>query len=137
MKASRRVRRRGRRCSPRIAAVGQRSRRASKRAEPVNEMVSTEEKGRKLGESVSAQIRARFGVVQDEAVHGSVTLVGTVVALQTGKPNLPWTFIVLDTDGVNAFASPSRSSTSRAARSRSCRAKRSSQACSGMRSATS
>jgi Zn-dependent protease with chaperone function len=77
-----------------------------KRAKQVNDMVWTEEKERKLGESVSMQLRTRFGVVQDPAVHKYVTLVGTVVAQQTSKPNLPWTFIVLDTDGVNAFASP-------------------------------
>jgi beta-barrel assembly-enhancing protease len=77
-----------------------------KRAKQVNDMVWTEEKERKLGESVSTQVRARFGVVQDPAVHQYVTLVGTVVAQQTSKPNLKWTFIVLDTDGVNAFASP-------------------------------
>ena len=29
-----------------------------------------------------------------------------MVAQQTERPKLPWTFIVLDTDGVNAFASP-------------------------------
>src|SRR6202008_3388780 len=28
------------------------------------------------------------------------------VAKETDRPDLPWTFIVLDTDGVNAFASP-------------------------------
>jgi Zn-dependent protease with chaperone function len=77
-----------------------------KRAKQVNDMVWTEEKERNLGESVSTQLRARFGVVQDPAVHEYVTLVGTVVAQQTSKPNLKWTFIVLDTDGVNAFASP-------------------------------
>jgi beta-barrel assembly-enhancing protease len=77
-----------------------------KRAKQVNDMVWTEEKERALGESVSTQIRTRFGVVQDPAVHTYVTLVGTVVAQQTSKPNLRWTFIVLDTDGVNAFASP-------------------------------
>jgi beta-barrel assembly-enhancing protease len=77
-----------------------------KRAKQVNDMVWTEEKERKLGESVSTQLRTRFGVVQDPAVHKYVTLVGTVVAQQTSKPNLKWTFIVLDTDGVNAFASP-------------------------------
>ncbi|MGH9314996.1 MAG: M48 family metalloprotease [Vicinamibacterales bacterium] len=77
-----------------------------KRAKQVNDMVWTEEKERKLGESVSTQLRTRFGVVQDPAVHKYVTLVGTLVAQQTEKPNLKWTFIVLDTDGVNAFASP-------------------------------
>jgi len=60
----------------------------------------------KIGASVSEKIRVRFGVVQDPAVHKYVTLVGTVVAQQSERPALPWTFIVLDTDGVNAFASP-------------------------------
>jgi predicted Zn-dependent protease len=35
-----------------------------------------------------------------------VTLVGTVLARQSERPNLAWTYIVLDTDGVNAYASP-------------------------------
>jgi predicted Zn-dependent protease len=60
----------------------------------------------KLGSDVSLKIRQRFGVVQDPAVHKYVTLVGTLVAKETERPDLPWTFIVLDTDGVNAFASP-------------------------------
>jgi hypothetical protein len=77
-----------------------------KRAKQANDMIWTDEKERQLGESVSAQIRARFGVVQDQAVHKYVTLVGTTVAQQSSRPNIPWTFIVLDTDGVNAFASP-------------------------------
>jgi beta-barrel assembly-enhancing protease len=65
-----------------------------------------EQEERKIGEDVSAKIRARFGVVQDEAVHKYVTLVGTALAQQSERPKLNWTFIVLDTDGVNAFASP-------------------------------
>ncbi len=59
-----------------------------------------------IGQKVSDSLRARFGVVQDKAVHKYVTLVGTVLAQASSRPNLPWTFIVLDTDGVNAFAAP-------------------------------
>jgi predicted Zn-dependent protease len=66
----------------------------------------TEEEERKIGEDVSAKIRQRFGVVQSVPVHKYVTLVGNVLARQSERPNLAWTFIVLDTDGVNAFASP-------------------------------
>jgi predicted Zn-dependent protease len=66
----------------------------------------SEEEERKIGEDVSAKIRQRFGVVQDPAVHKYVSLVGTLIARQSERPNLAWTFIVLDTDGVNAFASP-------------------------------
>jgi len=65
-----------------------------------------EEDERKIGADVSAKVRARFGVVQDTAVTKYVTLVGMTIAAQTERPNLQWQFIVLDTDGVNAFASP-------------------------------
>src|SRR5580765_6593843 len=66
----------------------------------------TEEEERKIGQDVSAKIRQRFGVVQNVPVHKYVTLVGLTLARQSERPGLPWTFVVLDTDGVNAFASP-------------------------------
>jgi beta-barrel assembly-enhancing protease len=66
----------------------------------------TQDEEVKLGASVSLRIRRRFGVVQDPSVHKYVALVGTLLAQQTERPNLPWTFVVLDTDGVNAFAAP-------------------------------
>ena len=59
-----------------------------------------------LGAEVSTRIRARYGVVQDQAVHRYVTLVGTALAQASSKPALAWQFIVLDTDAVNAFAAP-------------------------------
>jgi predicted Zn-dependent protease len=59
-----------------------------------------------LGADVSAKLRQKYGVVQDQAIHKYVTLVGTVLAQASSRPNLHWTFIVLDTDGVNAFAAP-------------------------------
>src|SRR5947207_9267920 len=66
----------------------------------------TEQEELQIGADVSAKVRQRFGVVQDAAVTKYVTLVGTNLAQQTERPKLPWTFIVLDTDGVNAFAAP-------------------------------
>jgi predicted Zn-dependent protease len=69
-------------------------------------LVFTDEEEHQLGQQVSDQLRARFGVVQDRAVHKYVTLVGTVLAQQSSRPTLAWKFIVLDTDGVNAYASP-------------------------------
>jgi predicted Zn-dependent protease len=66
----------------------------------------TETEERQLGEEVSLKIRQRFGVVQNAAVHKYVSLVGMTVAKASERPNLNWTFIVLDTDGVNAFAAP-------------------------------
>jgi predicted Zn-dependent protease len=66
----------------------------------------SEKDERQLGEQVSALVRKEFGVLQDEAVTKYVTLVGTVLAQASTRPNLNWEFIVLDTDGVNAFAAP-------------------------------
>jgi predicted Zn-dependent protease len=77
-----------------------------KRAQQVRDLVITESDEIRLGEAVSAKVRARYGVVQDAAVHRYVTLVGASLAVSTKRAGLPWTFIVLDTDGVNAFAAP-------------------------------
>jgi predicted Zn-dependent protease len=66
----------------------------------------SEEEERAIGEDVSAKIRQRFGVVQSVPIHKYVTLVGMTLARQSERPALAWNFVVLDTDGVNAFASP-------------------------------
>jgi beta-barrel assembly-enhancing protease len=77
-----------------------------KRAQQVHDLQITDEEEQKLGAAVSENIRKRYGVVQDPAVHKYVTLVGAVLAQASSRPNLPWKFIVLDTDGVNALAAP-------------------------------
>jgi predicted Zn-dependent protease len=61
---------------------------------------------RQIGEQVSAMLRQRFGVYQNTDVTKYVALVGTVVAQGSTKPALDWHFIVLDSDGVNAYATP-------------------------------
>ena len=66
----------------------------------------TDEEEKQLGEQVSQKLRDRFGVVQSEPVTKYVTLVGKVIAASSSRPNLDWQFIVLDTDGVNAYAAP-------------------------------
>src|ERR687892_1520302 len=78
----------------------------AKKANDVRELRMTDAEEQALGANVSEKIRARYGVVQDDGVHLYVSLVGTVLAQGSSRPNLPWTFIVLDTDGVNAFAAP-------------------------------
>jgi len=72
----------------------------------LDDLTFSEEEEQTIGLDVSQKVRQRFGVVQDPAVHKYVSLVGTTLAKLTERPDLPWTFIVLDTDGVNAFASP-------------------------------
>ncbi len=68
--------------------------------------VVTDEEEVKLGEDISKRIRDKYGVVQDPAIHKYVTLVGSVIVKKSSRSSLPFHFIVLDTDGVNAFAAP-------------------------------
>ena len=78
----------------------------AKRAKQVSDFSWSNEEKAALGAKVSQMVRQRYGVVQDAAVHKYVTLVGRTVTEKSTKPSLPWTFIVLDTDAVNAFAAP-------------------------------
>ncbi len=79
---------------------------AVKRANQFRELQVTDAEEQQLGAGVSERMRLRYGVVQDAKVHRYVALVGGVLAQASSKPNLPWTFIILDTDAVNAFAAP-------------------------------
>ena len=72
----------------------------------IDDLTFTDEEEQTIGADVSTKVRQRFGVVQDPAIHKYVTLVGMTLAKASDRPDLPWAFIVLDTDGVNAFASP-------------------------------
>ncbi len=78
----------------------------AKKANEVRDLQMTDEEEQELGAAVSERIRGRYGVVQDAAVHRYLALVGTALAQGSTRPALPWTFVVLDTDGVNAFAAP-------------------------------
>jgi predicted Zn-dependent protease len=95
--------------SPAYAQLGGLTKRIgqAKDAKDAYDVLNMSEKDeRQLGEQVSALVRKEFGVLQDVAVTKYVTLVGTVLAQASSRPNLQWEFIVLDTDGVNAFAAP-------------------------------
>jgi predicted Zn-dependent protease len=74
--------------------------------ETLKDLTFTEAEEQQIGSEISIKLRDKYGVVQDRAVHKYVTLVGSLLARASSRPNLSWTFIVLDTDGVNAFAAP-------------------------------
>src|SRR5947209_34800 len=96
-------------CSTAHAQLGgllKKAQQAEEQKKKLDDLTISAEEERKIGEEVSAKIRQRFGVVQDAGVHKYVALVGTVVARQSERAALPWTFIVPDPDGANAFASP-------------------------------
>lgn len=72
----------------------------------IDDMTITDKEERQLGEQVSLRLRQHFGVFQDQAVTKYVSMVGTALAQASSRPKLDWQFIVLDTDGVNAYAAP-------------------------------
>src|SRR5690606_18052493 len=77
-----------------------------RRRQQLRDIHMSDEEEQRLGAAVSEKIRLRYGVVQDPAIHKYVTLVGTLIARASSRPDLDWHFIVLDTDGVNALAAP-------------------------------
>jgi beta-barrel assembly-enhancing protease len=82
---------------------------ALKKAQTVKKIADlkvTEAEEQQIGQEVSDKVVEVFGVYQDANVTKYVTLVGAVLAVQSTRPNLPWQFVVLDTEGVNAFAAP-------------------------------
>jgi predicted Zn-dependent protease len=85
--------------------VGEITRRAGQ-AKKLSEIKISEKDERAIGEAVSAKLIERFGIYQDPAVTKYVTLVGTVLAQASSRPNLDWKFIVVDSEGVNAYAAP-------------------------------
>ncbi|GMQ75786.1 MAG: M48 family metallopeptidase [Gammaproteobacteria bacterium] len=65
-----------------------------------------EEKEIRIGKDLSATLLGATPLVDDPAVQKYVNRIGRWLALQTERPDLPWTFAVIDTDTVNAFAAP-------------------------------
>ena len=79
---------------------------AKDKADKVADLKMSDKEERQLGERISELLVQRFGVFQDAAVTKYVGLVGSTLAQVSDRPNLKWEFIVLDTDGVNAYAAP-------------------------------
>ena len=57
-----------------------------------------------LGERVAAGIQSKYGVYRNEPIERYIALVGTAVAWQGSRPELAYSFTILDTDEVNAYA---------------------------------
>lgn len=58
------------------------------------------------GREADRQIEAQFGFYEDEELNAYVTGIGERMAALSERPTLPWTFRVLDSPVVNAFALP-------------------------------
>jgi len=89
-----------------LSKLGKAADKAKGMADQIKDLVITEQEEKDMGSAISARLREKYGVVQSAPVHRYVSLVGKNLAASSTRPGLSWTFIVLDTDGVNAFAAP-------------------------------
>lgn len=66
---------------------------------------SPEEENR-IGRQISGNLLGAVQLVRDDNLQRYVNLVGNWVAQQSGRQDVSWRFGVLDTEDINAFASP-------------------------------
>ena len=69
-------------------------------------VLMSEEQEISLGREYSAKITKETPVYEDEELAGLVQRIGEQVAANSHRPELVYRFTVLDSDQVNAFASP-------------------------------
>lgn len=66
----------------------------------------TEEEEILLGQSIASNLLSLAPLHADVTVQNYVNKVGRWIASRSERPDLPWTFAVLDNDDINAFAAP-------------------------------
>src|SRR5215510_11685366 len=59
-----------------------------------------------LGKESDQQVRQEMGVYNDADLQNYVASVGAKLKQKAHRPNLPWTYTVVDAPAVNAFALP-------------------------------
>ena len=59
-----------------------------------------------LGRESDAQVREQMGLYDDEALQQYVEQIGFEMAARSHRPDLPWSFAIVDSSVVNAFAIP-------------------------------
>ncbi len=59
-----------------------------------------------MGQQAASEVRQSMGLVPDSAVQQYVRAIGLRLAKASERPNLPWSFDVVDDPAVNAFALP-------------------------------
>jgi beta-barrel assembly-enhancing protease len=67
---------------------------------------ASEEEEIVIGRIVAAKVLATYPLAKNPKLQEYVRLVGHTVASYSERPSLPWHFIVLESDVVNAFAAP-------------------------------
>jgi predicted Zn-dependent protease len=66
----------------------------------------SEEKEISLGRQLDAQVRQEMGLYENDELQRYVQELGMGLARRSERPNLPWSFAIVDSPAVNAFALP-------------------------------
>src|SRR5262245_7764681 len=69
-------------------------------------MLMSEAQEIQLGKESDQQVRQEMGVYNDADLQNYVASVGAKLKQKAHRPNLPWTYTVVDAPAVNAFALP-------------------------------
>ena len=72
----------------------------------VDFVLMSEESEIELGRTSHEQVLKQFRVYPDPALQNYVNAIGQRLAAASERPNLEWTFTLVDDDAVNAFAIP-------------------------------
>jgi predicted Zn-dependent protease len=59
-----------------------------------------------LGQESDGQVRSQMGLYDDDELQRYVEEIGLQMAARSHRPDLPWSFAVVDSPAVNAFAIP-------------------------------
>ena len=60
----------------------------------------------RIGKQVAGDLLGAAPLVKDDTLQQYVNSVGRWIALQSGRPDLPWKFGVIESEDINAFAAP-------------------------------
>ncbi|MCA9738196.1 MAG: M48 family metalloprotease [Gemmatimonadota bacterium] len=66
----------------------------------------SEEQEIQMGQQAAQQVETSIGLVEDPELQEYVSRIGQSLAAESERPDLPWSFQVVDDPGVNAFALP-------------------------------
>ena len=66
----------------------------------------TVEEELEAGKIYASQLLGAVKIYDNKELNDYVNKIGRHIANHTGRSDLPWTFAVIDTDGINAFAAP-------------------------------
>jgi predicted Zn-dependent protease len=92
----------------RVRALAARARRIAGAAAliPLLAACVNEEREQQLGDQIAAQINTQVPLVRDAPLNHYVNDLGRMLARRSARPDVPYRFYIVDTEGVNAFALP-------------------------------